>query len=65
MFRFVTFIEPLKLWLHLGKGDSVAEGQRRSSANGPAAADEVQTKTKKYDTQRKRLFLPQWKTKWP
>jgi len=47
------------------KGDGVAEDQRKCSADGPAAADEVQTKNKKYDTQRKRLFLPQWKTKWP
>ena len=27
----------------------------------PAAADEIQTKNKKYDSQRKRLFLPQRK----
>ena len=30
-----------------------------------AAADEIQTKNKKYDTQRKHKFLPQRKTKWP
>ena len=47
------------------KGDGVAEDQSKQSADGPAAADEIQTKNKKYDTQRKRLFLPQWKTKWP
>jgi len=46
------------------KGHGVAEDQCKRSADGPAAADEVQTKNKKYDTQRKRLFLPQWKTKW-
>ena len=33
--------------------------------DGPAAADEIQTKNKKYDTQRKHMFLPQRKTKWP
>jgi len=32
------------------KGDGVAEDQRKCSADGPAAADEVQTKNKKYDT---------------
>ena len=37
----------------------------KRSADGPAAVDEIQTKNKKYDTQRKRVFLPQWKTKWP
>ena len=37
----------------------------KRSADGPAAEDEIQTKNKKYDTQRKRVFLPQWKTKWP
>ena len=47
------------------KGDGVAEDQRKHGADGPAAADKVQTKNKKQDTQRKRLFLPQWKTKWP
>ena len=31
--------------------------------DGPAAADEIQTKNKKYDTQRKHMFLPQRKTK--
>ncbi|CAH3199159.1 unnamed protein product, partial [Porites evermanni] len=33
--------------------------------DGPAAADEIQTKNKKYDTQRKHMFLSQRKTKWP
>ena len=33
--------------------------------DGPAAADEIQTKNKKYDTQRKHMFFPQRKTKWP
>ena len=33
--------------------------------DGPAASDEIQTKNKKYDTQRKDMFLPQRKTKWP
>ena len=61
-FYFVSFNEPLELWLHAKKkGDGVAEDQRKQSADGPAAADEIQI----YDTQRKRLFLPQWKTKWP
>ena len=33
--------------------------------DGPAAVDEIQTKNKKYDTQRKHMFLPQRKTKCP
>ncbi|KAL9958558.1 hypothetical protein ACROYT_G035587 [Oculina patagonica] len=33
------------------KGDGVDEDQRKRSANVPAAADQVQTKNKKYDTQ--------------
>ena len=33
--------------------------------DGPAATDEIQTKNKKYDTQRKHMFLSQRKTKWP
>ena len=37
----------------LNKGDGVAEDQHKQSADGPAAADEIQTKNKKYDTQRK------------
>ena len=41
------------------KGDGVAEDQCKQRAKGPAAADEIQTRNKKYDTQRKRLFLPQ------
>ena len=50
VFRFVSFNEPLELWLHTEKkGDGVAEDQRKRSADGPAAADEVQTKNKKYD----------------
>ena len=43
------------------KGDGVAEDQRKQSADGRAAADEIQI----CDTERKHLFLPQWKTKWP
>ena len=31
--------------------------------DGPAAADQIQTKNKKYDTQRKHMFRPQRKTK--
>ena len=41
------------------KGDGVAEDQCKQIAEGPAAADEIQTRNKKYDTKRKRLFLPQ------
>lgn len=33
------------------KVDGVAEDQCRWSTDGPAAADEIQTKNKKYDTQ--------------
>lgn len=33
------------------KVDGVAEDQCKWSINGPAAADEIQTKNKKYDTQ--------------
>ena len=44
------------------KGDDVAEDQHKRSTDGPATADEIQTKNKKCDTQRKRLFLPQWET---
>ena len=46
----------LSLALHTGK---------EIILDGPAAADEIQTKNKKYDTQRKDMFLPQRKTKWP
>ena len=45
-------------FMHKKKGDGVAEDQRKQSADRPAAADEIQTKNKKYDMQRKRLFLP-------
>ena len=44
----------LSLELHTGK---------EIILDGPAAADEIQTKNKKYDTQRKHMFLPQRKTK--
>ena len=33
----------------------------KTSVRGVQTADEIQTKNKKYDNQRKRLFLPQWK----
>ena len=33
--------------------------------DGPAAADQIQTKNKKYDAQRKHMFRPQRKTKLP
>ena len=33
------------------KVDGVAEGQCKWNTDGPAAADEIQTKNKKYDTQ--------------
>ena len=39
------------------KVDSVAEDQHKWSANGPAAADEIQTKNKKYDTQQNLCFF--------
>lgn len=43
--HFVSFNEPLELWLHTGKERiSVAEDQHKRSANGPADADEIQTK---------------------
>lgn len=45
------------------KGDGGTEDQFRWSAEGPAA-DEIQTKNKRYDMQRQHSFLPQWKTKW-
>ena len=47
------------------KGNDVAGDQHKQNANELAAADEIQTKNKKHETQRKRLFLPQWITKWP
>lgn len=62
VFSFVSFSEPLRLWFHTytgNKGDGVAEDQCKQRAVGPAAADKIQTRNKKYDTQRKRLFLPQ------
>ena len=39
------------------KGDGVAEDQCKWSADGPAAADEIQTKNKKYDTQQNLCFF--------
>ena len=57
VFRFVSLNEPLELWLHSGKERNGT--QRKLSADGPAAADEIQTKNKNYDTQQKCLFLPQ------
>ena len=59
-FRFVSFSETLGFTrTQKKKADGVAEDQCKQIAEGPAAADEIQTRNKKYDTKRKCLFLPQ------
>lgn len=57
-FVLFFFNEPLELgFTQEKKVDSVAEDQHKWSANGPAAADEIQTKNKKYDTQQNLCFF--------
>ena len=63
VFYFVSFNEPLELWLHAKKKKTkemvlLKISISRVPMGQPAAADEIQTKNKKYDTQQKCLFLP-------